>query len=581
MEHKLSYYIDKAKTLEINPSEKNLRFAILSSFTLNGLEETIRVKCSKLKINCVSYVAGYNQYNQEILDEHSKLYQFLPDVVFLILDMRSIFGKLSYLPYSYSLSDRKKFVDNKLEDISNVLQAFTKHSKAKLIVSNANIPTYSPYGITETKTDYGIYEMVTDFNSRLSTIIKNMPSVFLYDFNSFIARFGDDNVFDYRQFFVGDIRISFDYIPHLANDLLAYIKPLLGINRKCIVLDLDNTLWGGVVGEDGLDGIKLGDSSPGNAFVEFQYRLLSLWERGIILAINSKNNSDDALQAIKDHPNMILREKNFACMKINWNDKVTNFKEISSELNIGLNSMVFLDDDPVNREFVRTELPEVLTVDLSSDPSNYARCLMELNDFNVFTITDEDLDRGKMYFEQKQRVDFSKSASNIDDFLKQLDIKVKIKNADQFTIPRISQLTLKTNQFNLTTHRYQEEEIRTFSQSGEMLVGCAQVEDKFGDNGITGVFIVKKHKNEWDLDTFLLSCRVMGRKVEDGILSHILEKAKTEGVKRVRAKYLPSKKNIPCQSFLPDSGFKKEGDDWIFNLDNTIKTPEHLTVISE
>lgn len=581
MEHKLSYYITKAKTLEINKSEKSLRIAILSSFTLNGLEETIRVKCSELKINCINYVAGYNQYNQEILDEHSKLYDFLPDIAFLILDIRSVFGKLLYSPYSYSLSERKQFVDKKLEDISNILRVFTKNSKAKLIVSNANIPTYSPYGITETKTDYGIYEMVTDFNSRLSVLIKNMPSVYLYDLNGFITRFGDNNIFDYRQFFLGDIRISFDYIPHLANDLLAYIKPLLGINRKCVVLDLDNTLWGGVVGEDELDGIKLGDSSPGNAFVEFQYRLLSLWERGIILAINSKNNPDDALQVIRDHPNMILREENFACMKINWNDKVTNFKEISNELNIGLNSMVFLDDDPVNREFVRKELPEILTVDLPDDPSHYTRCLMELNDFNVFTITDEDLDRGKMYFEQKQRTDFSKSVSNLDDFLKQLDVKIKIKSADQFTIPRISQLTLKTNQFNLTTYRYQEEEIRKFSQNNDMLIGCAQVEDKFGDNGITGVFIVKKQKDEWDLDTFLLSCRVMGRKVEDGILCHILEKAKTEGVKRIRAKYLPTKKNIPCQNFLSDFGFKKEGDNWIFNLSNTIKIPEHLTVISE
>ena len=194
--------------------------------------------------------------------------------------------------------------------------------------------------------------MVFDLNYKLSNAWKNENSIHIYDLNGFVSRFGQNNVFDYRQYFFGDLKISLNYIPFLANDLLGFIKPILGLNKKCIVLDLDNTLWGGIVGEDGFNGIKLGQNDPiGKAFIEFQKYLLSLHERGIILAVNSKNNLEDAIQVIKDHPNMVLREKHFACLKINWNDKATNLQEIAQELNIGLDSILFMDDDNVNRDF--------------------------------------------------------------------------------------------------------------------------------------------------------------------------------------------------------------------------------------
>lgn len=581
MEEKLSHYINKAKTLDVKQYEKTVRVAVLSSFTLNGLEETLRVKCSDLNVNCITFVSGYNQYNQEIFNEKSKLYEFKPDITFLTLDIRDILGKVFYNPYSHTAEERKEIITKKINELKNLIGTFTQNSKSKLVLSNSKNPDYSPYGIVETKMDYGIYSMIADFNSRLAEYIKNQQSVYLYDFNAFVNRFGENNVFDYRQFFIGDIRIAFDFIPALANDLIGFVKPLLGLNKKCIVLDLDNTLWGGVVGEDGFDGISLGDSSPGNAFVEFQQRILSLWKRGIILAINSKNNPDDALQVIKKHPAMILREECFGAIRINWNDKVSNLKELSSELNIGLNSMIFVDDDPVNREMIKMQLPEVLVLDLPDDPSQYAKCITELTDFNVLSVTEEDLDRGKMYFEQKQRTEFEKSITSLDDFLKQLNIKIKIKNANEFTIPRISQLTLKTNQFNLTTHRYQEEEIRRFASDKSTMIGCAQIEDKFGDNGITGVFIVKKEKEIWEIDTFLLSCRVMGRGIENGILGYLLGKAKSDGVKFVKGTFIPSKKNMPCQTFLEDSGFNKKDSEWIFDLNNVIKVPKHLTVSAE
>ncbi|MGI0001473.1 MAG: HAD-IIIC family phosphatase, partial [Nitrososphaeraceae archaeon] len=441
-------------------------------------------------------------------------------------------------------------------------------SKSKLVVANFHAPVYTPYGICETKTEYGLREMVLDLNSKLSYSLRDEPSAFVFDFDAFVAKYGEVNVYDYRQFLFGDIKVSLNCIPSLAEEFMGYINAELGINRKCIVLDLDNTLWGGIVGEDGFEGIKLSPQFPGTSFIEFQRVIQALHERGIILAINSRNNEDEALRVIREHPYMVLRENNFASIKINWNDKISNTKAIAEELNIGLDSLVFFDDDPVNRELISSALPEVMTVDLPKDPALYAQTLMDLDVFNTFSITDEDKSRGQMYIEERNRTQLEKSVSNLDDFLSQLEIKINIREADKFTIPRISQLVLKTNQFNLTTKRFQEEEILKFSQDKNMLVGSAQTSDKFGDNGITGVFIVKKSPDysEWNIEAFLLSCRVMGRRIEDGIMKYILNEARKQGIKRVKCQYIPTAKNKPCENFLSHSGFKKEGEDWILHL---------------
>jgi len=546
------------------------------------LEETIRVKCRENNIQCSTYVAKYNQYNQEILKNDSDLYKFKPDVTFLIIDTRSIFGDLFYSPHSVSESKRKEIVQTKLNELTTIVTKFSDNSKSKLIITNLSIPTYSPYGVFETKTEYGIKKMVHDFNEKIVNEFKNYSSMYIFDFNGFVTKHGEENIFNYREYFFGDIKISINYIPFFANEIIGYIKSIMGLNKKCIVLDLDNTLWGGIVGEDGFEGIKLGDNSIGRAFVEFQRHILALQKRGIILAVNSKNNVDDAMEVIRKHPNMILREEHFASLKINWKDKLSNFQEIADELNIGLDSMVFFDDDPTNREYIRANIPEALVVDLPKDPSNYTQILTSMNDFNVLKITDEDIKRGNMYVHQRQRTELKKQHVNIEDFLKQLKIKLRIKQADEYTIPRISQLTLKTNQFNLTTHRYQEEDIQKFSKDKTKMVGCAQVEDKFGDNGITGVYIINKDsKDEWTIDTFLLSCRVIGRGIEEGILDFIIQKAKESDVKKIKAKFIETKKNKPAEDFLPKFGFKKENDYWVYSISEHVKKPLQLEMIIE
>jgi len=574
----LSYYINQAKIINPTIHHNKIRIAFIGSFTLNGFEETIKVQCDEEKINCITYNAPYDQFNQEILNENSGLYKFKPDLIFFIVDNKTILDNLFYDPYECSNKERKKFVDKKYVELENLIKIITNKIQTKIVITNFVIPTYSPFGIYESKMEFGLRDIILDLNKKIQKYCKNQNSVYLFDFNSFVTKFGEQNVLDYKKMFFGDIKISFKIIPHLIYEFLGYVKPILGLNKKCIVLDLDNTLWGNIVGEDGYEGIKIGPDPSGRPFIEFQKILKSLSKRGIILAINSKNNLEDAMEVIKKHPYMILKEEDFACMKINWNDKIANMRDISKELNIGLDSMVYFDDDPVNRELIRMSIPEIKTIELPKDSSYYSLILRNLNDFNVLKITDDDSKRAIMYRQDHDRRALESTTKNIDEYLEKLNIKVKVRFADKFSIPRISQLTLKTNQFNLTTKRYQEEEIKKFVEDDKMIVGCAEVEDKFGENGITNTFIIKKKSEEWIIDTFLLSCRIMGRGIENAILGKILEFAKDEGVKVIKTQFISTQKNKPAENFLLDYGFQKEGGDWIFSLQNPIKIPNHLTV---
>lgn len=574
----LSHYIRESRKLDVRKHDKNIKIGILSSFTINGLAETIKVKCEQMRVNCHTYVGGYNQYNQEILNSKSELYQFDPDITFLIIDSKDIFKDLYYFFYEKTPDERKKFVETKLEEIISLVKTFIKKSNNKLVITNLPIIAYSPLGIFETK-EYGISQMVIDFNKGLTSMLKNEPSAYVFDFMAFTSKFGENNIVKPHNVFIGDIKISFDHIPHLAEAFIGYIKPLLGLNRKCIVLDLDNTLWGGIVGEDGFENIKISPEPPGNIYVELQKYLLALQQRGIILAINSKNNLEDAIKVIREHPNMILREEHFASIKINWNNKIQNMKEIAEEINIGLDSMVFLDDDPVNREIMKNALPQVLTVDLPQDPALYVTAIQNMNDFNVLKMTDEDKKRGKMYLEQKRRNELKSEVTNLEEFLDKLEISVTIKKADDSSISRISQLALKTNQFNLTTKRYAEEKIHNFAKDQQIIMGCAQVEDKFGDHGITGVFIIKHTKpKEWYLDTFLLSCRVIGREVEHAMMSFIVSEAKKNGISNILAEFIPTEKNIVIKDFLKQCGFEKKDKYWIYDTSKGFKKPRAITL---
>jgi FkbH-like protein len=315
-------------------------------------------------------------------------------------------------------------------------------------------------------------------------------------------------------------------------------------------------LWGGLAGEDGLEGVKLGEQGAGLAFAEFQGELLNLYRKGFLLALCSKNNPQDALAIIRDHPSMRLREEHFAAMQINWEDKATNIRAIAEELNIGLDSLIFLDDNPAERAWVKQSIPEVLVPDWPTDPSEYKTKLLELSDryLHKLKLTAEDKKRGETYQAQAERKKLVESAGSLEDFYRGLEMKAKIGLADSFSIPRIAQLTQKTNQFNVTTRRYSEAEIRAFSEDSNHSVWWLDLDDRFGPNGIVGVLILKRDsKQTWRIDTFLLSCRVMGRTVENAFLATV---SREIGAQRLIGEYRSTPKNTPVKELYRTLGFQ-------------------------
>lgn len=330
--------------------------------------------------------------------------------------------------------------------------------------------------------------------------------------------------------------------------------------KKCIVLDLDNTLWGGVVGEDGISGIALSLNPPGNSFMAFQQALLDHYNRGIILAINSRNNPDDAWEVMRNHPNMILKENHFAAVRINWNDKVQNLRELAEELNIGLDSMVFFDDDPTNRELARALLPEVETPDLPANPTEYAGFLNSLNYFDSKAITDEDKMRGNLYVTERLRKEEEKHYKNKEEFLSNLGLELFVREDDDSCLSRLAQLTEKTNQFNTCKKPLTEEEIARFIKSPRNAVFHAKLQDKFGDHGIIAFALIDKNKDAWHIQSLLMSCRVFGREVEETFMGAILKRAAQEEIKRVTIAFEETPKNAPAREFIAKHFNKGELD---------------------
>jgi len=343
--------------------------------------------------------------------------------------------------------------------------------------------------------------------------------------------------------------------------------------KKCLVLDLDNTLWGGVIGEDGRDGIALSLTPPGNSFMAFQQAILDHYDRGVILAINSRNNENDVWDVIRNHPNQILKEKHFAAYRINWNDKAENIKELAKELNIGLDSMVFLDDDPTNRAMVRALVPEVEVPELPVDPKEYTQFLNSLPYFESLVITDEDKMRGNLYVTERLRREEEKQYQSKEDFLKSLDLSLFIFKDDNSCVPRLSQLTGKTNQFNILKQPLSEDEISEYIKNENHHVYHARLQDKFGDYGIILFALVEKEELVWHIKSLLMSCRVFGKDVEEAFFATIVKQAKDEGVNLITIAEEETEKNLPAREFI-----KKHFTDGNYEIDNYKESPSWVKI---
>jgi FkbH-like protein len=567
--------------------EKRIKIALLSSFTIDPLSIYLDIKSRLVQLYPEIYVAAFNQYQQEILDENSGLYAFKPDVIILAVQADVLVNENFYFEY-VKLPDVEQHQTEILSRFQVLLSTLTSRTDALVLVNNFMVPSFTPFGILDNKTDSGFRSFFHKLNEKLAELYRKSSQVYVVDLEAAAGKHGKSRCIDPKLYYRGSFVFSESFLPVIADEYMGYIKALKNLTRKCIVLDLDNVLWGGIIGEDGIEGIQLGNDSPGNAYKDFQRLLLSYYNRGVLLAINSKNNAEDALKAIREHPHMLLREKHFAAIRINWQNKVQNTMELAKEINIGLDSMVFVDDNPREREQMKQSLPQVLVVDMPSSPFLYRQNLENLNDFNVLALTEEDKKRGEMYRARKKREELRESISSLEDFLKSLEMKVVIKQADEFSLPRIVRMVNKTNQFNLTTRRYNDAEVRKMKEAkNRFAIYSLQVSDKLGDEGIVGVAIIRKEPKTWTLDSFLLSCRVIGRKVETAFLAKIVADAKEQGVSTLVGEYVPTPKNAPVKNFYSSHGFVEVAHEdnlyrWRLDLTkHTVEMPEWMETKNE
>ena len=539
-----------------------MKIALLSSYTADLLPKEIDKHLKTGGIVSQWHIALFNQYMQEILAPESELKRFEPGVIILALDLDELISVSDKLPQLLSTASEQ-------------------FPSAAIIVHNCAMLQPEPMHLLEWNTPDSKRLSASKINCKLSELTQGLPNIYVLDLEYLVLKHGSENLFDPRFYYSAKVQFSLLGIQKVAEQLATAILSITGRRKKCLVLDLDNTLWGGIIGEDGIEHINLSNDGIGKAFYDFQRKIEKLHDTGTVLAICSKNDKDIALEAINSHPYMVLREGKFAAIRINWDDKASNIRSISEELNLGLDSFVYLDDSAHEREVVRKLLPEVTVPDMPEDFSEYPKFLSGLPYFETFSFTVEDTRRGHMYAQERQRKDLQRSASSFDEFLKSLDIKMSVKEADNFTIPRIAQLTQKTNQFNLTTRRYAESDIREFSNNPSWRVFSASTSDKLGDSGIVGVAISEINGDTARLDTFLISCRVLGRGIEQAFLIAVLEILKKAGMKTCIAEYIRTKKNGMARDFLPTNGFALRDDYYMCDLQKAPEFPDWIEVECE
>ena len=409
------------------------------------------------------------------------------------------------------------------------------------------------YSVQFTDDDFQLAKAVGDYNKALYEAESAHSNLKVIDITEFTRQYSSVDLFDWKFYFISQMGMN----PKLHHEFKAWftrkMRSIALKRKKCLVLDLDNTLWGGVLGEDGIEGIKIGGDYPGNAFLYWQEALKQLTKSGIILTVCSKNDEADVFEAWEKNPYIVLRKDDFSAWRINWIDKATNIKELADELNLGLDSFVFVDDNPTERELIRQVLPMVSVPEFPTQPYMLPIFFKQLvaDYFKVYSITDEDHKKTEQYKANACRAQEQKAFTDFDKYLVSLNLKIIFEALNEFNVQRIAQMTQKTNQFNLTTKRYTDADIRGFAEQG-WKIWCISVVDKYGDNGITGCIMI----NGNEVDTFLLSCRILGKGIEIAFIKKSFEMLLDSGIKDLTAKYIPTSKNAQVKEFWDNCGFR-------------------------
>jgi FkbH-like protein len=542
----VSAYEKLRNRIELKPH----RGAILRSFTVEPIVPILKACALSSGIDLTIHCGEFNAYAQEILDADSPLYAVHPDSVILTVVTRDI------APELWKTSVGADVVERVSHQFAALVRAFRARTQANLVIHSLEMPPSAAVGVYESQLEENQAWAVETINRNLRRLAGEFRGVYVLDYDGLVARHGRERWGEERKWLMVRLPIAAANLVWMAREWMRYLAPLAGRVAKVVAVDLDNTLWGGVIGEDGIAGIQLGPEYPGAAYQALQQALLDLTARGILLAIASKNNLADAMEVLTNHPGMLLRPEHFAAMRIDWNEKSQNLREIAAELNLALDAIAFLDDNPVERQRVREEIPEAMVVELPADPMAYARAVRDFAGFERMAISEEDRQRTKYYAADKQRAALEQSAGSREDFFRSLGQEAEITSVERLTLARVAQLTQKTNQFNLTTKRYTEQQIEELVRRPGWRVLSIKVRDRYADNGLVGVAITHEHGEVCEIDTFLLSCRVIGRTVETALVAYLAEEASKRGLRRLDGWFLPTTKNAPARDFYSEHGFQ-------------------------
>jgi len=528
------------------------KIALLGDTATQLLSTAIKGEAVARRISVEFYEGEYSQVERQLLDTTSELYAFAPDILIIFQSTHKWCEHHSLL----TAAQQAALADERLGFISTICQTPQLANK-KIIYFNYPEIEDTVFGSYANKVTESFTYQVRKLNYELMNLSQQYANLFVCDIAGLQSKLGRDMMFASNVYVSTEMVLSLDALPYVASRVMDIVGAIKGQFKKCLILDLDNTLWGGVIGDDGLEGIQLGHGlGIGKAFTEFQMWVKKLKQRGIIICVASKNNEDTAKEPFEKHPDMILKLDDIAVFMANWETKVDNIRAIQQILNIGFDSMVFLDDNPFERNMVREHIPDITVPELPEDPGEYLEYLYSLNLFETASYSNADKDRTKQYQVEAKRVSLSKTFTNEADFLKSLNMVSKVSGFTKFNTPRVAQLSQRSNQFNLRTVRYTEADIEALAADPKVIDLSFTLEDKFGDNGLIAVVIMKEQSTETlFVDTWFMSCRVLKRGMENFTLNTMVEEARARGYKRIVGEYLPTPKNKMVEEHYPHLGF--------------------------
>lgn len=537
------------------PARITRRIAVVGTGTLPLWTEALRPALFGAGIRAELFVGDFDQYQQEILDDSSRLARFRPELIVLAVDHRALgLDDLS------ADKDADANVAAAVDRFASLWRACQRRFAATVVHWTFEVPEVDPLGGLSAVLSGGRARLIQRINLGLAGAARE-ANVTLFDVNETAALFGKQRWNDAAMWIAAKQYPAAEAVPFLVHRLSALVRAACGLSSKCVVLDLDNTLWGGVIGEDGVNGIRLGGDAEGEAYTAFHRYLLGLKHRGIPLAVCSKNNETDARSVFREHPESLLREDDFAVFLANWEPKPDNLRRVAAMLNVGIDSLVFIDDSPMERNFIRAELPDVEVPELPDDPAHYPEALQRSLLFESTTFTDEDRHRADSYRQNAQRASLATGATDVAEYLSSLGMRIELRPFDAANLPRIVQLINKTNQFNLTTRRTTAAEVERWIADPSCYTQAMRLTDRFGDSGLTGVLVAFREADVVRIDTWLMSCRVLGRKIEDAMLASLCGFAKAGGAAAVVGEFLPTAKNAQVSGLYPRFGFETLRED--------------------